>query len=45
MDREADFMNLWNEWSDETSDCLVTGNKRLMDYLTTGGFFTAPAST
>lgn len=45
MDRIADFEDIWKEYADEESDHLVIGNEPLMNYMKTGGFFTAPAST
>lgn len=40
-----DFLLTWAEHANENSDYLVPENKKLMDYLKTNGFFTAPAST
>lgn len=45
MDRKVEFESLWKEYAAEESDYLIIGNEPLMEYLTTGGFFTAPAST
>lgn len=45
MDRKVEFESLWKEYADEESDYLIIGNEPLMEYLTTVGFFTAPAST
>ena len=45
MDRKVEFESIWKEYADEESDYLVIGNEPLMNYLKTGGFFTAPAST
>ena len=45
MNRKVEFESLWKDYTDEESDGLVIGNEPLMNYLKTGGFFTAPAST
>ena len=44
-ERVKDFLSLWDKYTDEDSDYLVKDNKKLIDYLTKEGFFTAPAST
>ena len=45
MDRKSNFENLWRDYADEENDYLIVSNEPLMNYLKTGGFFTAPAST
>lgn len=44
-ERLKDFIALWKEYAPEESDYLVTGNKKLMNYLVEDGFFMSPAST
>lgn len=45
MNRITEFVTLWMQYAPKESDKLITGNDALMDYLKTGGFFIAPAST
>lgn len=45
MNRVTDFEGIWKEYTDEDNDHLIVSNEPLMEYLKTGGFFTAPAST
>mgnify|MGYP002521669523 CR=1 FL=1 len=45
MERETEFIKLWQDYTDEETDDVVIANNKLMKYLETGGFFTAPAST
>ena len=44
IDRLEDFQKLWEDFSDEESDYLITKNLGLMEFLAKG-FFDAPAST
>lgn len=45
QERITDFITLWKNYASEENDDLIIGNNKLMNYLETGGFFTAPAST
>lgn len=45
MSRRNEFQAVWMEYANRDYRHLITGNDALMEYLTTGGFFTAPAST
>lgn len=45
MNRRDDFESIWEWYTDKKNDYLIIRNKPLMEYLNTGGFFTAPAST
>ena len=45
QERITDFITLWENYASEENDDLIIGNNKLMNYLETGGFFTAPAST